>query len=439
MARPACRARSLQSGPATWRAALRRLGTGLVAALSLSLLAACGGSGSGSGGTITPTPPPAVKNTATIVVDGGPTGAINANVPYVTVTLCAHGSTTNCQTLSHVLLDTGSVGFRVLSEALTVTGLTPATDASGNKIIECGQFADGYVWGQVTTVDLTVGGLTASNLPIQVIGEQTYAGWVPPSCSNNLPAENSVATFGANGVLGIGPFPQDCGVQCTGNAPLTGFYYSCTAAGSCAPAAVSTAAQVLNPVSLFPSDNNGIAIQLPPESAPGTATAKGTLFFGIGTETNNALPAGTKLYALDDTGAFTTTFNGTDYTASFLDSGSNAYFFDDSAIATCTNTKYPGFYCGGATQALSATITGQGANANSVQINFIIDDTSQLLPYNYAVLPSLGGPAGANLPNAFDWGLPFYYGKTTFQAFQSATVSGVSAAGPWVGWVASGS
>lgn len=115
MARPACRARSLQSGPATWRAALRRLGTGLVAALSLSLLAACGGSGSGSGGTITPTPPPAVKNTATIVVDGGPTGAINANVPYVTVTLCAHGSTTNCQTLSHVLLDTGSVGFRVLS------------------------------------------------------------------------------------------------------------------------------------------------------------------------------------------------------------------------------------------------------------------------------------------------------------------------------------
>ena len=99
----------------------------IAAIVGLLLLAACGGSGGGasSGGSSSSsssggTPPPALTNFTTVTVDAGP-AALNVgadaytatNVPYVTVTVCAPGSTTNCQTIDHVLLDTGSVGLRL--------------------------------------------------------------------------------------------------------------------------------------------------------------------------------------------------------------------------------------------------------------------------------------------------------------------------------------
>src|SRR4051812_32545820 len=53
-----------------------------------------GGNG-GSGGVASAGP-----NVATITVDAGPTGTTGVfNTPFVTVTICAPGSTTNCQTI----------------------------------------------------------------------------------------------------------------------------------------------------------------------------------------------------------------------------------------------------------------------------------------------------------------------------------------------------
>src|SRR5450631_2320469 len=53
-------------------------------------------------------------NTAPIAVDGGPTvNGVSVGYPngaYATVTVCTPGTTT-CQTIDHVLVDTGSVGF----------------------------------------------------------------------------------------------------------------------------------------------------------------------------------------------------------------------------------------------------------------------------------------------------------------------------------------
>ena len=48
----------------------------------------------------------------------GGTAAANeaaVNILYVNVTICAPGSTTNCQTIDHVQVDTGSQGLRILS------------------------------------------------------------------------------------------------------------------------------------------------------------------------------------------------------------------------------------------------------------------------------------------------------------------------------------
>ena len=400
------------------------------------LLTACGGGGnSTTGGNVTPPPP--VNNTAPLVIDSGPAGVGAVNTLYTTIKICQHGSASNCQTIDHVQVDTGSIGLRVLSGALTLTGLTAQTDSTGRNILECAQFADGYAWGPIAVADITLGGLTASSVPIQIIGEAAYAGWEPSACSAGLKPENTIADFGANALLGIGPFLQDCGSNCASNATLpstSALYYTCTAAQTCTQIAVPITAQVLNPVALFPQDNNGIAIKLPAVTAPGAASATGTLFFGIATQTNNSLPSGVTLFALDGTGAFAdTVYNGQHFAnTSFIDSGSNAYYFPDATLATCAS--YAGFYCAGATVSLSASIVGQGTNPNSQQVAFVIDDAATLFSKytSYSVLPTLAGPAGSLA--TFDWGLPFFYGRTTFEAFENATVSNVTSTGPWVGW-----
>lgn len=403
------------------------------------LLAACGGGssgnfagvggggGSGGGGSGGGTPG---LNTVPVVVDQGPPAAGGStNVLYTTVTLCAPGSTTQCQTIDHVQVDTGSTGFRVLASVLG-TGLQPtdmpqSTDMNGQPLDECTQFADGYSWGTVRTADLVVGNETAASLPIQVIGDPTAA-TVPASCVQG-PQENTVQTFGANGILGIGNFLADCGAACAG-AAISGTYYDCPPSGTCAPVAVALSSQVQNPVSFFGADNNGVVIDLPAAASP-TATLAGTLIFGIGTQSDNALPASAGIYTLDPTyGTLSTSFNGASYASSFIDSGSNAYFFTDDTIPTCTGQA--SFYCPATTETLQGLIQGQ--NGASAAVSFSIDNALSDFATNFAVLPNLAGPAGSSLQGAFDWGLPFFYGRPVYVAFESNTAAGV--AGPWVGF-----
>ncbi len=408
-----------------------------------ALLSACGGgsglTGSSSGGGSSGGGLSAGANSVVAVIDGGPNG--NApNTLYTSVQVCAHGSSTNCQIIDHIQVDTASYGFRVLAPVLTVSGLAPTTDPSGNAIIECTAFVDGYSWGPVTTVDLTVGGLTASNIPIQVIGDSASANMVPSSCSNGQTAENTVAAFGANGILGVGFFAEDCGSYCaSGTTAPPGQYYACSNAGICNPTLVSKAQQVLNPVPLFGTNSNGVVIQVPQVYSPGASTATANVIFGIGTETNNQLTAAHLfgVYGSDCQvysgcpGTFISTYAGTTE-AGFLDSGSNAYFFEDSSINNCVAPN-PGFYCPAASLALTATIQGVNAQPNAVNVNFTIDNALTLFSTGDFALPTLGG-GSSSLGASFDWGMPFFYGKTMFFAMEGATVAGASSAGPWVGF-----
>ncbi|MDE2295529.1 MAG: DUF3443 domain-containing protein [Gammaproteobacteria bacterium] len=413
---------------------------GLLAALLVAgcgLLTACGGgssggfagvggggsSGGGGGGT------PGL-NTVPVVVDQGPAAAGGStNVLYTTVTLCAPGSTTQCQTIDHVQVDTGSTGFRVLASVLgtglQATDMPQSSDVNGHPLDECTQFADGYSWGTVRTADLVVGNETAASLPIQVIGDPAAA-TVPASCVQG-PQENTVQTFGANAILGIGNFLTDCGAACAAGA-VSGAYYDCPPTGTCAPVAVALSAQVQNPVSFFAADNNGVVIDLPAASSP-TATLAGTLIFGIGTQSDNAMPANAGIYTLDPNyGTLSTTYNGTNYSSSFIDSGSNAYFFTDDTIPTCTSQT--SFYCPSATETLQGLIQGQ--NGATAAVSFSVDNALTDFATNFPVLPNLAGPAGSTLSGAFDWGLPFFYGRPVYVAFESNTAAGV--AGPWVGF-----
>jgi hypothetical protein len=387
------------------------------------LLAGCGGGGSSSG--MTTTPPP--QNFANITVDSGPAALQNGevNFPYVTVTVCVPGSTTQCQTIDHVQVDTGSSGFRVISSVLTAS--LPAQSSSGGKpVFECLPFADGYVWGPVVMADLKIGGETASSVPIQVMGTSQA---VPADCSANQagPEEDTLNAFGANAILGVSSFLQDCGPGCTAGAQ-TGAYYTCSA-GSCTDVVEPLASQIPNPVALFATNNNGVILQLPSVVPGGAVTAAGTLTFGIDTQSNNAIPNTVTVLFADNSDSIQTTYKGTIFKSSYIDSGSNGLFFNDSTIAVCPSSGVaaPGFFCPANTLPLSAVNmsgAGMGTGMNST-VNFSIANADTLLNDNPTgtAFNNIGAPAGTGQQDVFDWGLPFFYGRTVYFAIESKTTS----------------
>src|SRR5207302_9908700 len=124
------------------------------------------------------------------------------------------------------------------------------------------RFADVAPYGALSVADITPPDSknTASGVVVQVIGDPLYP-TVPSTCPG--PAENTVTAFGANGILGVGPFAQDCGSACVATAqPST--YYSCPSTSTCGASTATLAQQVANPVTLFSSDNNGVIVDLRP-------------------------------------------------------------------------------------------------------------------------------------------------------------------------------
>ena len=406
-----------------------------VVGLSCACAVGCGGgssssnnnssSNSSSSNTIATSGP----NVAAIAVNGGPPGINYVDAAFISVTVCTPGTTT-CQTIPNILVDTGSVGLRILSSQLTVS-LTQQKASDGNPVVECLQFLDSYTWGPVQTADVQISGETGSSVPIQVLSDTDFT--APSSCygpSGNAGSADTLDALGAYGILGVGSYAQDCGGGCVqadnqvGTSPPA-VYYECPASG-CVTAWENLAQQVANPVSFFATDNNGVIVELPSVAADGQASATGALVFGIGTQSNNALGSAT-VYSIDfTTGNFTTTFNSTVYTdESFLDTGSNGYYFQDSSIPPCSDN--PDFYCPTIPVNLTATNQGtayQGTGTGSGTVDFTIGNADTL---NGNALSELGGTiitSGSAPPNYFDWGLPFFFGRNIFVSIYGATAPG---------------
>lgn len=402
----------------------KRVGICLLAALAGGLVAV----GCGSGTPITnPPPPPPPNNTLPIEVTLGPTGSY-VNGVFASVTICAPG-TAQCDTIPDVLVDTGSIGLRILASATTLN-YPQINDSVGNPLAECLQFQDSFVWGPVVSADVIMAGEKADSVPVQIIGSGAINGNAnfpaPPSActSSGLPSNDSVKTLGANGVLGIGVFRHDCGSACApGSSSVPALYFSCPSSG-CTTSAVDLTNQVQNPVWLLPQDNNGVVVTLPSISPQGAVTVSGSIRFGIGTQSDNVLGQA-KIFNTDSSGNIQTQFNSKQYT-SFIDSGSNGIYFLDSpttGLPLCSTNK--GFYCPSPAANLSATNIGT-ATGQSGPVSFTIDDAETLLSNpNFAAFNDLGGPN----PNAFDWGLPFFYGRSVFFAIN--TLSTPAGPGPY--------
>jgi hypothetical protein len=442
-----------------------RLQLHLAGALALVLAATLAGCGGGSSSSTVITGPgvgdgtsvaeahvdvPTGDNTTQVIVDSGPAGGFSigaVNVPYVTVTLCTPGSTTQCATIDHVFLDTGSIGLRVLKSTVATLGLPsisvpadPTKNTVAGAAVECYPFVLGAVWGPLAKADLQIGGERASNLPVQLIDDATVPSpAVPAEClsASNGALMNTAASLQANGILGIGMLAYDCGLSCVNGDYSSGYtlYYSCAASGgACSAAALPVPSQIQNPVTYFPVDNNGTLIALPKLPGLGAGVATGRLVFGIGTRTNNQIAPSATMLFVDANPAhssylyFSTTAGSTSFADSYIDSGSNALFFADATVATaCQNTtgSASSWYCPPAALHRTATLTD--ALGTTISVAYDVTSADALFSSSSMAFNDLAGTVAAG-SSSFVWGLPFFYGRTVYTSIWGQTLS---PNGPW--------
>ena len=432
---------------------MRKFAWMIVATLGIGLGACGGGGGESSASTAgdttshTPTSAPAgtttvtpattpepsttptantASNTVPIIVSSAPFGV--RNFPMVSVTICTPrtNAASNCSTIDNVLIDTGSFGLRLFASAVpsaTLSTLPAQTDQStGNRIAECTLFGSGYTWGTVREADIGMSGEIAQDVPIQVISDPSLTPSAPSDCQQST-ALSTPLTLGANGILGVGVNPRDCGVSCTSGAQ-SGFYYACDSA-ACTAVTQALNRQVANPVQFFAVDNNGVVLEMPQVAADGSTTVSGTLVFGIDTQSNNMLSGtGAAVLTTDLYGDFNATYNGVTLVANaFFDSGSTGLFFQDTSIGLNAFN----FYIPDST--LSRTVTIAGLNSATTSINFPVANAATLLTSDNYAFNNLAH----YMTGTFDFGIPFFYGRHVYFGIAGTSSSG-GGTGPYVAY-----
>jgi hypothetical protein len=398
---------------------LAGFGAALAAAIVLSACGGGGGSSSSSSTEQSNTVGGSSNTSNQVALTVGPGAANVVNMPTTSVTVCAPGGSP-CQTIQNVLVDTGSYGLRLVnSAASSVLGSLPVeTSASGAQLAECGQFVTSYTWGSVRLATVKLAGETASSIPIQILGDLGSSN-VPSSCSNGLTQANTVAQLGANGIIGVGVAPNDCGAACAVSTSSS-TYYACASSSSCSQTTVAQSKQVANVVANFAADNNGVVISL---GNPSGGTASGTLTFGVNTQANNTVPGSATRMTTDSAGDVSGTLSSTSYSTAFLDTGSNGYFFKaPSGVSLPTCSDSPDFYCPSATTTLAGTVTGLNGSQESISVSIANGD--QLFNSGGYALAGLGGTFDTS--GVLDLGLPFFFGRNVYFGFDESLTTGTA-------------
>lgn len=403
----------------------------LLSLLLTLLLSACGGGGGGSGGSVVSGAPIQGNNVMPVAINAGLSNI--ANRMYASVTLCAPG-TTHCITLDNILVDTGSAGLRLMAST-DLTGLGLAPPSGFSSLQNCVHFLDNSsAWGSVKVADVHLGNMVASSLPIQLINDPGVTAASPCSGTALTSAKSSVSNdhhaLNANGILGIGIYTEDCGSSCASNSSNTS-YYTCNSI-NCTSTAVATTLQIQNPIPHFPSDNNGVVVVLPAVGTAGVTQVNGSLLFGVGTQTNNQLGNSTllqtsifnsfnittSLTSATPSGVATIT-NLTTMPGSFLDTGSNGLYFGTAVMQTCTISSF--FYCPPSASPVTISATLRGNNGVNKSFSFVAANAEDQFNSPNFALPALTGVGSNNTD--FDWGLPFYYGRTVFLGIEGQRAS----------------
>jgi hypothetical protein len=446
----------------------------LTLAMVLMVLTSCGGPSQGPVVNIVNNPPIQSDVSNTVPVTAGVTSSGGPNGLFTSVTVCGPAVIPvgqnpvsgpplppTCQTIPNILVDTNSVGLRLVeSSTVDNLGLPWVTFSNGDIAQECVQFADfSYAWGPVARATIQMAGETAAQvpllnemantgIPVQIITSPNYLTTaVPSSClasplSGGVPiALNTPQTLGANGILGIGSFMQDCGAACASTPPRNQ-YYTCPS-NLCSVATVPQNLQVWNPVAAFAYDNNGLTLTLPNVGFGGSGPISGSLIFGIGTQSDNTL-RDVQLYPIDAYGNFpqvSLTVIPTDPTqlpyplvsylspqnGSYIDSSSPAIYFSDAqslGIPECldTNGQPLGLYCPTVVSQFTANVYGTNSTVGLLSWN--VENATTLLNSGNSVFSTLGGDSGISVATDYvDVGLPFFLGRTVYVGFAGTSMA----------------
>jgi len=372
------------------------------------------------------------NNQMSVTVNGGlcSGGGAYANQPCTSVTICSIADPTQCQTINNVLLDTGSYGLRLFSSAITISGLVPITQGT-DTLAECVQYGDGSSqWGPIKYAYVKLGNEPKVGVPIMVV-DSTFGTPAAPCSSAQSYPDISPTQAGYNGILGVGLFAQDCGSYCV-TQNNSDQYYTCHSDGNCACGATADLnAQVINPVAAIPTDNNGVNLNFPSVASTGVSSLSGTLTLGIDTQANNA-HGSTTVYAADGAGQFDVKFAAFSNTAlsGFIDSGSSILFIPSIGSLPDCGGNTAGFFCPSSTQSLSAINSGYTGSPSGT-INFSIANANTLFSTNNAVFSNMGGSSGTTTSANFDWGLPFFFGRTVYVKISGTTATGFGAGPGW--------
>lgn len=367
-----------------------------------------------------------LANVVPICVDAGPNPSSVgvANEAFVTVQLCVPGSTSQCVVIDHVLVDTGSTGLRVAVEALhsTPLALPAVTAGNGRAVAECYLFVSGWIWGSVNKADVYIGGLVARNVPVHMVGQGSnnpgLGGNAFPNstaCSSqpNVGRDvGSVAGLGANGILGLSNPDHDCdGANCDVVAS-NNQYFTC-ASNVCTSTTMATSGQPSH-LGLYLNDfADGVIVSMSSLSGTSASSLQGTLSFGIGN-----IPSTAHQLVLDSQGHFNVSYDGTSYTQAYLDSGSNALYFNSSvhAISRCPSPNND-FYCPSSPLQISAMNSDSNGHNNTVTLT--INNFDNVVNATTYVAAGIAGPwsgVGTTPDAVFDWGFPFFIGRTVYVA-----------------------
>jgi hypothetical protein len=342
------------------------------------------------------------EHVAQVSVNGQRCGANSyVNEPCVAIKLCLPG-TNFCQIIDNILLDTGSYGLRVFKSTLSLN-FPNLTNSANRPYGTCALFGSGASWGSMARADIVLGnvfssGIKANNIPFQII-DANFA--QSATLCNDGEVDESPATAGFNGILGVGFFAQDCGPGCANNVN-NGLYFSCTG-NSCTDTAMPLSGQTTNPVPFLSTHNNGYVIALPPVSPSGATSVEGVWILGIETATNNQPYPGINTITTSSNYGYSQAIYQTRTTYGLLDTGTNGYAFFDSTLPTCNR-----FYC----VTGSFTVSMLGYNNLAIQVPFNLVNLNSL-SNSKNVFNNIAFQLEAE-DNIFILGLPFFLGKVIF-------------------------
>lgn len=412
-------------------------------------------------GTTAPVPP-AHPNVLPVVVDLFPAGGNHANLPTVSVTLCVPDHPDQCQTIDHILVDTGATGLRILRDALkpelqnsfpaeTVTTVNDSQSVT-YRVAECLRYIRSSAWGSVTKADVWLGskpgdvlapGQTALHrvMPIHLIGAKDVPEAAAEDCRDQS-VDNTIAEFGSNGTIGVSPALMDNEVH----------YYLCTAEGICqrdgtkhnaankAVVEIDHAHRVPNPVYMMPADNNGIIFQLDAIADHFATSASGQLILGINTEPNNQLDTSLQILRSSTRGNLTSVTaqkkpiqdaaTSTSYQAAIFTN----YVALDTGASTVSLGPVPGyndwskFDMGDLNLTFKAEFLKSSVTSKTYAQPFL-----NTLKYKDKAARD-AAVTMVTWHNEGLVGLSFFYGKTVYLAFEDPMIASVDVSSDSLGW-----